>query len=67
MVLTALIVIGGVIAGILLKILPLTIFFGIFGLIWVIFAVILFTCWKQQLDDSIVLLSITGNFLRTNP
>lgn len=65
--LTALTIIGGIAAGILLKIPPLTIMFAIVGIIWIIFAIILFSCWKEQFDASIVLLNVTGKYLRDQP
>ena len=40
---------------------------GIFGLIWTLLIVVMFCCWREQFEAAIVLLKVTGNFLKSKP
>lgn len=67
MVLTCLLIVGGIALGVVLSALPLVIVFGIFGFIWTLFAMIMCCCWRDQLEAAIILLKVTGTFLRNKP
>lgn len=45
----------------------LSIICGIFGLIWGILMAVMFCCWREQFEAAIVLLKVTGNFLKSKP
>ena len=65
--LTFLIILAGIIGGLVLKTIELTIISAIFGLVWIIFMAIMFCCYRSQFEAAIVLLKVTGQFLRSKP
>jgi hypothetical protein len=66
-VLTFLVIVGGIVGGLAAGVIELTIISAFFGLIWLILICLIFCCLKDQFDAAIVLLKVTGSFLREKP
>jgi hypothetical protein len=66
-ILTFILIVVGFIAGLIIGEIALTIICGVFGFIWTILALVMFCCWRDQLEAAIVLLKVTGNFLKSKP
>lgn len=67
LVMTFLLVVIGIIAGVVLGLMELVIICAIFGLIWGILVAVLLCCFRDQFEAAIVLLKVTGNFLKSKP
>ena len=65
--LTTVLVIGGMVLGIVTGLIPLIITMGIFLLIWTILLIVIFCCLKEQFDAAVVLLKVTGSFIKHKP
>ena len=64
---TFILIVIGFIGGLVIGEPALSIVCGIFGLVWTLLVVIMFCCWRQQFEAAIVLLKVTGNFLKSKP
>lgn len=64
---TFLLIAAGIIGGLVMGVMELAIVCGIFGLIWGILVAVMFCCFKEQFDAAIVLLKVTGRFLKEKP
>jgi hypothetical protein len=57
----------GIIGGVATGLHVLAIICAFFGLVWGILVAVMFCCWKDQFQSAIVLLKVTGNFLKSKP
>jgi hypothetical protein len=66
-VVTFILIVVGLVGGFAIGEPALSIICGIFGLIWTLLIVMMFCCWREQFEAAIVLLKVTGNFLKSKP
>lgn len=64
---TFILIVVGIIAGLVTGVVALAIACAVFGLVWGILVAVMFCCWKDQFQAAIVLLKVTGNFLKSKP
>ncbi len=67
MVLTFFLIVGGIVGGLVTGLIELTIICSTFGLVWGITTAVMLCCFREQFDAAIVLLKVTGSFLKSKP
>lgn len=67
MVLITIMIIAGIVLGIVFDIVVLTLMAGGFALFWAVVLVVMFCCCADTLNAAIVLLKVTGIFIREKP